>query len=641
MEVRLNNTLLNDLPEGLENIEEVVELDLSLHGYVRYFEFPLKFRGDGFKFFNDLKKANGFCGKVDIEITVPSDQGLNRAKGVVFLTEGSFNHTSLSAEFEITDNTYGVFISEAKELRISPLATVTRGNEALAPSTPASITIFTPSTGADLGTDAKMFEIAGVLQHLISYLSDNQMQFSQTYFQGDFNFYFSNSHFLVAARGTNPDIQFSFKEMMEQGFKLFGMWFKIDNSTNPPTFNWVQGEANFFEAHGGITWSNIRDLVEEFYPERFFSTVEVGDPEAIIERGSTYQLPTVTLVGFKPETFNAASDCTLSNTLDLNSQWIIDHNRIEHILLTSEYDEKNVMIYADSNTFNAHKGTYGKDGVMRYYNEEALNYKVLNRHSIPTNLSQANGADTSSFKAYKTGDTTVTSDGSTSPYPFDSETSDPGNNYNPVTYRYVAPASGAYKFLVNLEYIVNSIQDDLSFGLDGTATITIRINKRKTATGVILQTFECDFVHLSPSLNTVTSQCTAEFFLEATDFVDVQIVWDFFYTGANNSITFKGNYFDTAGDVAGSYFSTVYTFNSGGVAELSNLKDYKASALKFDGFPINAADWNSIKQNPSQGIYINNGTSGNSLCWIKSIRRNLKTGKAQVEMITSPLLTQL
>lgn len=640
MKVYLDNIELKTLPLGLENIQEVIELDLTIHGYVRFFELPLTFIKDGFHYLNNLKKTNGFCGKVEMRIEVPSDQGTNIARGFLFLTDCSFNHTFNECEAEITDNTYGVFITESKELRISPLATVTRGNETLTPVTPANITIFTPSTGADLGTDAKMFEIADVAEHIVKYLSDNGLQFSQTYFGGTYDFYFSNSHFLVAGRGLNPDIQFSFKEMMEQGFKLWGMWFKIDNSTTPPTFNWIQGEENFFEDWGGITWSNIRELKEEFYPDRFFSTVDVGDPEAIIERGSTYQLPTVTLVGFKEETFNASNDCALENTLDLVSQWIIDTNKIEATLLTSEFNEKNVVIYADSTTGNAYKGTYGKDGVNRLYNEELLNYKVLNRHNIGTDLSQALGADVSSFKAYTTGDTTVTADGTTQPYPFDNEVSDVGNNYDNATYRYIAPSTGAYKFIVNLEYIVNSIQDDLSFGLDGNVTVTIRIDKRKTGTGAILGSKECDTVHISPSLNTYTQQCTAEFFLEATDYVDVRITWDFFYTGANNSITFKGAYADTNGDSAGSYFATVYTFNNGGTAQLNNLMDYKASALKFNGFPINALDWNSLKQNPSQGIHVNNG-GGDSLCWIKRVARNIKTGESDCEMITSPILTQL
>lgn len=640
MKVYLDEILLAVAPTGIAEIEEVIELDLNLHGYVRYFELPLEFIKDGFKYINNAKKQDGFCRKISVRIEVPSDQGTNIARGYLFLTEGSLNHTRKKAKFEITDDTYGVFVSESKSLKISPAATVTRSGEVLTPVTATDITLFAPSTGADLATDAKMFEIADVIEHIIKYLSDNGLQFSQSYFGGTFDFYLSN-HYYIYNRGTAPDITLSFEEVMRQCFKLFGTWFKIDNSTTPPTFNLVQGEENFFEAHGGITWSNIRDLVEEFYPERFFSTVDVGDDEAIIERGNTYQLPTVSLVGFKPETFNAGSNCSLNNKLDLKSEWIIDHNRIENIIATGTYDENPLLIYANTSTLNAHKGTYGKDGNMRYYNEEVLNYKVLNRHSIPTTLTQANGADTSGFRAYKTGDTTLTADNTTSPYPFDEDSVqgyDIGGNYNNVTYRYIAPAAGAYKFLVNLEYLVSGIQ---GVGAGGSVTITIKFNKRKTGTGTILQSVESDIVHISTSTENYVKQRTAEFFLEATDFVDVSIEVDFFLTGAANSVTIFGGYFNPEVEYAGSYFETVYTFNSGGTAELSELLDYKASALKFDGYPIRADHWNSIKQNPSQGIHINNGESGDILSWIKIIRRNIKTGKANVQMLTSSALTQL
>ena len=643
MKVYLDDILLEHPPLGINDIEEVLELDLDLHGYVRFFELPLTFIKDGFKYINDAKKQDGFCRKISVRIEVPSDQGTNIARGYIFLTDGSFNHTKLKAEFEITDDTYGVFVSESKALKVSPAATTSRGGETITATTASDVTLYTPSTGVDVATDAKMFELAATLEHHLKYLSDNGLQFSQTYFTASFRFFLGN-HFYIRNRGGVPDIQFSFEDLVRNGFKLFDLWFKIDHSTTPPTFNWVQGEDNFFEDYDSITWSNIRDLVEEFYPERFFSTVDVGDEEAIIERGSTYQLPTVTLVGFKPETFNAENDCTLNNKLDLKSEWIIDHNEIEREVISAvtEYKEIPVLIYVDSST-NAYKGTYGKDGSMRYYNEGLLNFKVLNRHKVPTNLTQGIGANTDGFRAYKTGDTTLTADNTTTPYPFDADTGqgyDAGGNYNTATYRYIAPSTGAYKFLVNLEYTVDSIQDDANFGLDGSVTITIIINKRKTGTGTILQSYSFDIVHLTPSTTVHIEQRTAEFFLESTDFVDVSIEVDFFYTGAANSLTIKGGYFNPSGTYAGSYFATSYTFNNGGTAEITELMDYRASALKFNDFPIPADQWNSIKQNPSQGIRVNNG-GGNSLCWIKRIRRNIKTGKSQVEMITSPLLTQI
>lgn len=640
MKVFLDDIELEKLPLGLDTINEVIELDLSIHGYIRYFELPLTFIGDGYKYLYDAKSLYGFCRKIEVRIEVPTNQGTNIARGFLFLTDCSFDHTKKTAEVDITDNTYGVFITEAKELKVSPAATVTRGFETLTPVTATDITLFTPSTGSDLGTDAKMYELAATVEHVIKYLSDNGLQFSQSYFTGDFKFYLSN-HYYIKNRGTAPDIQFSFIELMEQGFKLFSMWFKVDNSTAPPTFNWVQGESNFFEDHGGITWSNIRNLIEEFYPERFFSTVNVGDPNAIIERGSTYQLPTVTLVGFKEETFNAGNDCALENKLELISSWFIDHNKLEFFVASTDYEEGALLIYVDSSN-NAHKGTYAKDGNMRYYNEELLNYKVLNRHDIGTILTQALGADTSSFRAYKTGNTTLTADNTTTPYPFPEETGqgfDTGGNYNNATYRYVAPSTGSYKFLVNLEYIVAGIQDDLNFGLDGNVTINILFNKRKS-TGTLLQFNQASIVHLTPSSDTYIKQRTAEFFMEATDYVDISIEVDFFYAGANNSLTINGGAFNASGDYTGTYFATSYVFNNGGTAELADLMDYKASALKFNDFTINANDWNSLKQNPSQGVHVNNG-GANSLCWIKSIRRNLKTGRSQVEMLTSPILTQL
>lgn len=638
MKVYLDDILLKRNPLGLDEINEVVELDLDLHGYVRYFELPLTFIGDGFKYLYDQKIANGYCKKVEIRIEVPTEQGTNVVYGFLFLTDCVFNHTKKTVEVEVTDSTYGVFLSEAKELKVNPTAVISRDGTTITPVTPTALTLFVPSTGSDAATDAYTFEIADVYEHLIKYLSNNTLQFSQSYFTTSFDFFFCNNYYM-RNRGLVPDCQFSFDSIQRGCFKLFGIWFKIDNSTVPATFTLVQGETNFFEAHDGITWNNIRDLKEEFYPDRFFSTVNVGDEQAIIERGSTYQLPTLPLVGFREETYNAANDCVLENSLDLKSEWIIDHNKIEQIIVTGENNETPVLIYGDGN--NAYKGTYGKDGSMRYYNEELLNYKVLARHEVSSVLSQALGADVDGFRAYASSNLTLNASTNTTPYPFNDTASgyDVSGNYNTVTYRYVCPSQGSYKFLVHLEYLVASLQTSGNFA--GRVDIDVWIYRRKTGTGAILaQSQVMNIVHLTPSGTTVIDSGSAEFFCEATDYIDVRVDVTFLFAGTDNSLTFYGVGLDDNAEVNGSYFETVFTFNNGGSVDISDLLDYKASALKFEGFPINAIDWNSIKNNPTQGIHVNNG-GGNSLCWVKLIKRNLKTGKSDCHMITSPLLTQL
>lgn len=647
MKVYLDNILLTVQPIGLganeDGLQEVIELDLDLHGYVLYYEFPLTFIGDGWSYLYNKKKQDGFCSRIEVRI----EDAEMTSTGFFFLTDANFKHTVNEVEVEITDSTFGIFISEAKDLKISPASTLTRSSETLVPVTASNITLFTPSTGVDLVTDAKMFEIADTLEHIVSYLSDNGLQFSQSYFGGTFDFYLGN-HFFIRNRGGDPDIQFSFRDLMHGLFKLFGIWFKIDNSTVPATFTLVQGEENFFGTFGGITIPNIRDLTESFYPDRFFSTVAVGDKDAIIERGSTYQLPTVPLVGFREEIYNAEADCSLENELDLKSPWTIDHNQIEKQLITAvtEYEETPVLIYVNSSTLNAHKGTYALQGAMRYYNEEQLNVKVLERHSLNSNLTSGLGADTDSFLAYKTNDTTSTTDGSINPADYDDDSPpegfDTGGNYDTVLFRYVIPTTGSYKFSAVTEYIVNSLQvPPGGFPGDGRVDIEVIIT-RKTAAAVTVSTVTVnDLVILTPTSNVIVTGNT-QFFAEATDYIEVSISWDFLHTfvGAVNSLTIKGVYLDANNLYSGTHFKTLFIFNNGGTVDTTSLLDYKASALKFDGYPINATTWKSFRNDPSQGIHINNG-GNDSLCWIKKIKRNRLTGESECEMISSPLLTNL
>lgn len=638
MKVYLDNILLEHEPLGLgtDEFSEVIELDLSLHGYVQMFEFELTFIKDGFEYIYEKKKQNGYCSRIEVRIENPSPQGTNVVTGFFFLTDCSFNHTDKTVKTEITDSTYGVFISESKSLKISPAATVTRSGNVLVPVPETDVTVYTPSTGVDLVPDAKMYELAPTVEHMIKYLSDNGLDFAQTYFTPEFNFFLSSPYFLRNRGSANiPDVQFSFEELMTQLFKLFGIWFKVNNSTIPATFTLVQGEENFFGTYNGIELPDIRNLIEEFYHERFFATVEVGDTEAIIERDTTYQLPTVPLVGFKEEVYNAASDCTLDNTLDLKSEWIIDHNLIEKIVTVGDDNERPVILYVDEND-NAYKGTYGVTGNARYYNEELLNFKVLARHNMPSDLNQALGADTDGFVAYLGTDDNITVTTATYPYPFDTETSDPGNNYDNVLFRYIAPESGSYKFVVNLEYIVNDLQLPAGgFPGSGRVDIDVTIYRRQTGTGTILQSETVNIVHLTPTGANVTQQIFLQVFADATDYIDARVDVTFQNAGANNDVTILGQYVG-----GGSYFATVFTFNNGGTVDTTSLIDYRASALKFSDYPIPLDKWNRLKQDPSQGIYINNG-GNNTLCWVKRIKRNLKTGKSECEMLSSSLLTQL
>ncbi len=651
MKVFLEEIQLNDLPVGLEDLEEILFLDLELHTYLIKYEIPLKFWGDGFKFINDQKKINGFCKKISGRIEVPETQGVNVIRFFFYLTDCQFQHTTNTCEVEIIDDTYGAFISDARDIKISPLAANSRDGSGLTPVTSTNITLFTPLTGVNLGTDAKMYKLGDVFDHLVRYLSNDDLQTSYDFLTDTNNFCLS-SHFYIFNRGTDSDIQFSLKEVVSNMFKLFDFWFKMDQTTQPATFTAVQGEDNFFGTPGGITFANIRDLTEEFYQERFFSTVKVGDEDAIIQRsGSTYQLPTVPLVGFREEIYNAANDCVLEKELDLASEWIIDHNKIEQMLGSTTYEEKAVLIYCDTTVGvgDAYKGTYALQGAMRYYNEELLNFKVLNRHNIGTNLSQALGISTDDFLAWQSADVTYTTTGGFTIIAFDDDTApegfDTGANYDAVNFRYIAPQTGSYKFEVGLEYTIDGIQDDANFGFDGTLTIEIRII-RKNSVGTTLQTKEFDIVHLAETdpASPVLEIRFADFFLESTDYVEVQLRRTFLYAGATNSVTFFGVHtlpIPTDADTyGGCYFKTAFIFNNGGTIDTGALKDYKASALKFDGFPIPADNWNSIKANPTQSIYVNNG-GANAECWVKEIRRNIKHSTSKVEMLTSPNLTNL
>lgn len=647
--VILNGTTLRDLPKGLNDFEETIELDDVIHGYVVKYDFTLTLVGDGFQQVLDLKREFGYNYKVPIVIQHFDGTIVNEINGYFYIVDCVFNHTKKTCEISILDNNYGAFIYASKDQRISPLAIKTKNGETLTPATAGSITLFTPSTGVNLGTGAKMFYIDDCLSVVVRYLSDNLIeldsngQFNTT----DLSVCALSKHYYMYNRGTDPDLVVSFADIMEFLFKVYGLWFKINTIDSPVKFTLIPFD-DLFEPVGDIVFNAIRDLNESFNDYFYFSDVEVGDDNAIVDRSATYQLPSLPLIAFKPETYNAQGLGNTNLTLDLKSNFTIDHNRIEKMLTvaTTEYDESVVAVQMGILIGRANKGLYGK-ATATYYNEYFLNCNVLGRHPKPLELGQQLGTtNNSAFKAYNSADSTVTaSSGSTAVNFWNTDTIfgfDEGGNYNTANGRYVAPASGAFKFAVDLAFTINSLATSGFPTFDAKVRLEV-VFTRYTTAGAVLETKfgipvgDVEFMMQTDPSTPIYAHWEREFYMDATDYVTAVVNHTFIYTGSgSNSLTYKTAFYDADNNPKGCFFSTQFTFTGGGVAITPDFETMNSGLFSADDFPISNTDWRSLKRNPSQGLTINNGKNGGSAnVWIKKISRNLLTGKSQMELISS------
>lgn len=652
VKVYLDSNLINDIPDGFNELKEVIERDTTIKGYVIKYDLELTFYGDGYNYIFNKKQQSGFCNRIEIRIEFIEPVHTNIITGYFFLTDIIINHTKRSISTPIEDTTYGALINTGKKIKISPRATESKNLEAITPVNGDDISMFNVNTGVALATDARMYNYLSVFEHQILYLSDNLIAFSNesdvltTYKYG------LTSHYYIQNRGTRPDLVISFEQLMEMAYKLWGLWFKIDLSTNIPTFV-LKEEEEFFEAAGTVKFNAVRDCEEKFNQDDFFTTMKVGSTKTLISRDTTYTLPKVPLIGFHEEVFNSQSDCTLDAELDLTTSFIYDQNKLEKFTLatTTEGNFEEEITIVEHNGTVATEGAYGIAGKF-YYNESLLNVNVIERHPIPTDMSLNFGQNNDGFLAVYTATNNYTADANISFEPDDDTVfgNNAGANYDPSNGRYTCTTAGMYRFRVHLEVAINSLTQTLiQFGgLGANNHVTFRaVWTRYNAGGSPLQSYTSPATvtaTLTQGLDYLVIDKEQAFYLEDTDYVEVNITIDVNpivgSPATTNDIDLIGAFLDASGVLHGCWFETILIFNGGGVAIEGDYSNYFSSLLSFD-YPINNKDWNALKSNPAQGVTVNTDGANDTTAWISRIERNPITGESKVELLTSINNTQL
>lgn len=639
-EVYLDNILLQNEPDGLRDITEIIEKDYSLKGYVvKYNQITLKFWGDGGVYVRNAVRADGYEKRIDIIIRLIDAAGYSDTiTAYFFTTDVEYNATKNTYEVQLEDDNFGAFIKSGSKQKISVGAALTRNGETLTTITADSVTIFTPSTGINIVTNARIFDLLDVMELLVSYLSDNSIAFESeeffAYRYGLTKHYYINT----AGLGTVPDNSISFYELMDFYNKCFNAWFWIDLSEETPVMR-LDTEADLMSDFIDISFTDVDELKVTFDQDLFYSAVRVGSSRAIIDRGAlVYQLPYTPLIGFSEEVVNSRSETTLDNELDLTiPNFVCDTNKIEKYIIApvtdAEYDEEHVIIqYADL-IDQATKGQYGISGSNRLYNESLINKNILNNHYLPSELVSEIGTDTDGFLAYITSNTAVA--GTSTPMIFDDDNvlgSDPGANYDNTSGEYTIPADGTYRFRADMWLETTSLMQTYGGLLNG-----VRINVTFARNGVTQQTQTTDTFGITQSpLNTIKEY---EGFYEAGDKISVNVQTLFLNssgTGTNTAsllgtFTYTDN--DGAQRIGGCSFSTVFVYNSGGAVVTPDTLDYPAVNYDFIK-DINLSDWKKLKQNPIQGIKVDTNGKNTSTAWIKRISRNWITGKSDVTLFT-------
>lgn len=631
--VKLDTTTLNDLPMDIESFTERVEKDESIFGIVKKYPLDLTFVGDGYAYLLGKRRTDGFCTRVDVEITHTPNNNTAYAtvvRGYLFISDIEIDHTRKTMRCSIEDNNFGAIIKQNSKVPVDVRAVETRNGETLVATTSFALTMYTTTTGVNLGTSRTAYDIKDAFEHLIKFLSDNELDFQSDYLDN-----LADEEKIALVRGleirqpagANDQCVFSFEDIMTFLHKKYNLWFTIDTSGVTPVFR-LEDEDYLFGS-SAITMNHVKDVKETFDQDKLVSVVESGDDNAIKDVSASYSLPYIDVLSFVKEKYYLKGNCNIDSSLNLATDtFSYDSNLIQQTIANTTVDNDGYVFAVQyvGSTSVAHKGTYIlSDPTLtpKLYNEQLLNMNVVKRFKLHNDVAIILSDGTNSnFRASKT--TTTNPLANTNPVDFDDDSTppneDPGGNYNNATYRYVAPSNGLYSFESGILFTINTIDPTLPAN-PAVVTVTVLFDKFNSG-GTLLQT-------VSPGAFVVTATGSysyvrsATMYMNATDYVRVRIT-----KTETNVATFAGTLDPDT------YFKTVYVFNGGGSFQAAEPNDIPMINLSFSR-GLSAQEWKTLTDQLINGITINTNGINNTLCWISGVERNIFTGKCEWELVTT------
>lgn len=366
LRVKLNSTILNDTPRGWEKAKITHKRNRQLNGLFLDYTSELIFWGDGFTFIDNII-TQAFCDVIDIIIeTDECDPGtfVTEFEGVIPIVQISeLNVTTCQIKSRLVDRGFNARINNNKNLTAVIDADNSKNRTTITPTPSVTIGFYDPDDAFQTysfgsRTCYRLFE---VFKYMIAYMTDGDVSFVSTLLDtgGDFeDVVILSGHELRIGSGNGETPDVSFGDLYDELNKKRHIGFAIEPDGSGG-FQLRLENAEFFEAESAaINFANVDNIKMSFNLKEMYSDIDVGSMQ--FELASSLGFPPVRLKGWRKENFTVIGECNLENTLDLVSEFIVDSNTIEDILVNGEdkHDDKIIMVTTDgtnaikNNVFN-------------------------------------------------------------------------------------------------------------------------------------------------------------------------------------------------------------------------------------------------------------------------------------------------
>lgn len=661
-----------DEPEGFRDFEEQIVRD-DQQRIIRYdFPLTLTFVGTAYEAIEN-KYQEAYNSELALTV-IDARTNIETIflKGIIKMSNCTFNLSKpplRSVECEVDDNIYQNVIFNNLKRPIVVSGNETLNGLPLTPITPVDLTVFIVGTGANVGTPRTSYDIRDCFEYAISFVSDNQVSFASSWYDS-----LPDDERLVILAGAelrDPTLtivgpEITLQIIFDELWRKYNLYMIVENPITNPTIR-LEQESYLYGSSTALVLDDIRGLTRSMDFEKLYNRISIGSTIAIRELGTNFLMYYVPFLSFVEEQYNIGGVINVDRELDLVSDWIIDHNSIANAIENNvdTNDDEIFIIQYDQATSVATKGQYfpEESPSNRFYNEQLLNSNVAQRFNYLGEIVLNSGLLTASFQAEQTvpiiaannllSEEVFTFIYDNSAFPFNNDSTPPNfdtdNNYNNSTYTFTAPVTGFYRFRWDLGFQIVSMSAEaqaqfapvLQFVKNGTDTITPSQYRVATFDGVTIGPFG------------IFQDNTAQDNF-GSGFIGVNVVPGFGrYLRAEQTIlmetgdTMTGrlvlrvrmfNNIDPpplsfAVQLSDSIFANPTTPISGGVFVETDPDEYYVGVYKIEELGLTDDQWESLTHNVNGIIRVNTGYNDNRISYIRNAKRNVITGKTEMEMI--------
>ncbi len=387
-ETSANVQLVDRLPDGLDEFTQSIKYDSELRVLATDMKLSLTFRGLGYKIIREAYLADGYCQRLYFELQYNQDEltddFVTIQKGYIRISDCNFDLSTLAAECNIEDASYGAWIAQNKNIPIAFTEDRYKTTSGTA-ITPISFELF--NSGGTYAVTRVGYKLDDVLSFMVKWVSDNQLGF---YSQWYTDLPSTDKWLITSGRilrlGTNDlPLQATFVDMFSSILSLYNLGIGFDVSSGVTRLRLET--AAYFENTTSVIQVDFdlnEGLFQTIATQRLYGQIVVGKGGSTFDAAKDDIFPN-DLAGFESGQFVLSNQCNIDTSLNISPKVEIDSNLIRRAAYTDTLSDGNddklfLIQYTPGSPNRATKYEYFS-GIF-VFNEEIFNQKVIDRYSL-------------------------------------------------------------------------------------------------------------------------------------------------------------------------------------------------------------------------------------------------------------------